>query len=80
MKKAQRGVVAAGITLLVFSMLAVVGCSGLITGTSLLKETPWKSLESPDGSFVIEFSVGKKGRPLYRVRLSLYLQCRFWCH
>ena len=68
MKNAQRVVVAAGITLLVFSMLAVVGCSGLITGSSLPKETSAKSLESPDGSFVIEFSVGKKGRPLYRVR------------
>ena len=31
---------------------------------------PWKSLSSPGGVFVIEFSVGEKGRPTYRVKYA----------
>ena len=31
---------------------------------------PWKSLSSPGGVFVIEFSVGEKGRPMYRVKYA----------
>ena len=51
----------------VVALLAVLVLSAPVAGA---RAESWKSLSSPGGFFVIEFSLGEEGRPTYRVRLG----------
>ncbi|MEE3054303.1 MAG: glycoside hydrolase family 97 N-terminal domain-containing protein, partial [Planctomycetota bacterium] len=53
-----------------YARFAVIGAVVLLGLSAAAGEAAelWSSLASPDGMFRIEFSVGDKGKPLYRVR------------
>jgi len=53
-----------------YARFAVIGAVALLgfSAATCKAEESWSSLSSPDGMFRIEFSVGEKGKPLYRVR------------
>ena len=53
-----------------YARFVVIGAVVLLdlSAVACEAEDAWSSLSSPDGTFRIEFSVGDKGKALYRVR------------